>query len=216
MQVSTTTLHAPPTRVIAQVVSYILHPLFVPAAVAAWLLLKHPLYTLLLEELTRVRLLAMVSINTILFPVLIAFLLWKLGFIKNLQLDTQRERIFPLVANIIFYFWAWNVSRNLDNIPTPLIQWLMGVFLTSSIAMFLNIYMKISLHTLAMGGLIGFSALMMINDPFWPAWMLALSLLLGGLAGTARLIREAHLQGEVYVGYLAGAACMVAGWYIAG
>jgi hypothetical protein len=216
MQAAPTILHAPPVRVFAQVLSYILHPLFIPAALAAWLLLKHPLYTLLLNEPARVRLLAMVMLNTILFPGLIAFLLWKLGFIKSLHLDTQRERIFPLVANIIFYFWAWNVSRNLENIPTPLIQWLLGVFLTSCAAMFNNIFMKISLHTLAMGGWIAFSVLMMIHDPFWPTWMLPLSLVLGGLSGTSRLIREAHLQGEVYAGYLAGAMCMVAGWYIAG
>ncbi len=216
MQASITPVHQPSERILAQFFSYIFHPLFVPAAVAAWLLLKHPLYTLLLEEPQRVRLLAMVSINTILFPVLIAFLLWRLGFIKNLQMDTQRERIFPLVANIIFYFWAWNVSRNLENIPTPLIQWLMGVFLTSCAAMFNNIFMKISLHTLAMGGWIGFSILMMIHDPFWPSWMLTLSLVVGGITGTARLIREAHVPGEIYAGYLAGGICMVAGWYMAG
>jgi hypothetical protein len=216
MQAVTTTIHNRPERIFAQVFSYLLHPLFVPAALAAWLLFKHPLYTLLLDDQTRVRLLAMVSINTILFPVVIAFLLWRLGFIKDLQLDTQRERIFPLVANIIFYFWAWNVSRNLENIPVPLIQWLLGVFLTSCAAMFNNIFMKISLHTLAMGGLITFSVLMMIHDPFWPAWMLPLTLIAGGLTGTVRLLREAHTQSEIYAGYLAGAMCMVAGWYIAG
>jgi hypothetical protein len=216
MQAVTTTIHNRPERIFAQVFSYLLHPLFVPAALAAWLLFKHPLYTLLLDDQTRVRLLAMVSINTILFPVVIAFLLWRLGFIKDLHLDTQRERIFPLVANIIFYFWAWNVSRNLENIPVPLIQWLLGVFLTSCAAMFNNIFMKISLHTLAMGGLITFSILMMIHDPFWPVWMLPLTLIAGGLTGTVRLLREAHTQSEIYAGYLAGAMCMVAGWYIAG
>lgn len=216
MQATTLPLHNHPARAFAQVFSYLLHPLFVPAAIAAWLLLRHPLYTLLLEEQTRVRLLAMVGINTILFPVVIAFLLWRLGFIKNLQLDTQRERIFPLVANIIFYFWAWNVSRNLENIPIPLIQWLLGVFLCSCAAMFNNIFMKISLHTIAMGGLITFAVLMQINDPFWPPWLLMASLVLGGLAGTVRLIREAHLPSEIYAGYLAGAICMTAAWYIAG
>jgi hypothetical protein len=216
MQPSSTTLHAPYWRSVAQFFSYLLHPLFVPAFVAAFILLKHPLYTLLLDEPVRVRLLVMVLINTILFPALIAFLLWRLGFTKGLQLETQRERIFPLVANIIFYFWAWNVARNLENVPVPLIQWLMGIFLCSSAAMFMNIFMKISLHTLGMGGLVAFALLMMINDPFWPGWILSLSLVLAGVVGTARLLREAHAPGEVYAGYMAGAICMVAGWFIAG
>ena len=216
MQSTTPALHASYWRGIAQVFSYILHPLFVPAWVASFILLKHPLYTLLLEEPVRVRLLAMVLLNTILFPALIAFLLWRLGFTKGLQLESQRERIFPLVANIIFYFWAWNVARNLDNVPVPLIQWLMGIFLCSSVAMFMNIFMKISLHTLGMGGLVAFSVLMMINDPFWPSWLLTLSLVLAGVAGTARLLREAHSPREVYAGYFAGAISIMAGWFIAG
>ncbi|MCU0387288.1 MAG: hypothetical protein MUE71_01620 [Chitinophagaceae bacterium] len=212
----TPALHAPIWRRTAQVISYLLHPLFVPAMVAGIILLRHPLYTLLLDEPARFRLFVMVLINTILFPALIAFLLWRLGFTRGLQLETQRERIFPLVANIIFYFWAWNVARNLDNVPVPLVQWLMGIFLCSSAAMFMNIFMKISLHTIGMGGLVAFSFLMMANDPFWPSGILSAALILAGLTGTARLLREAHNPSEVYAGYFAGALCVVAGWFIAG
>jgi peptidase E len=46
--------------------------------------------------------------------------------------------------------------------------------------------------------------------------MLPVVLLIAGLTGTARLLREAHSAGEVYAGYLAGAICQLAGWYIAG
>lgn len=158
----------------------------------------------------------MVLVNTILFPVLITVLLWRLGFTKSLQLETQRERIFPLVINIIFYFWAWNVSRNLDAVPLPLVQWLLGIFLCASAAMFTNIYMKVSLHTIAMGGLLAFSFLMTLTDPFFPAWILPATLLIAGITGTSRLLRQAHLPGEVYGGYLAGIICQVAAWFIAG
>jgi hypothetical protein len=215
MSISAPTLHAPWLRGLAQIFSYLLHPVFVPGAMAAWLLMGHPMFTLLLDEQVRVRLLAMVLLNTVLFPVLIAFLLWRLGFTKSLQMETQRERIYPLIINIIFYFWAWNVSRNLENIPLPLVQWLLGVFLCGSAAMFTNIFMKISLHTIAMGGLMMFSLMMVLTDPFSPVWLLVLALLLAGFTGTARLIREAHLPGEIYAGYLAGAICQLAGWYIA-
>jgi membrane-associated phospholipid phosphatase len=61
-----------------------------------------------------------------------------------------------------------------------------------------------------------FSVMMMLTDPFWPFWMLPVVLLIAGLTGTARLLREAHLPSEVYAGYLAGAICQLAGWYIAG
>jgi hypothetical protein len=215
MQISAPALHAPWLRAGAQILSLLFHPVFIPGAMAAWLLMGHPMFTLLLDEPVRVRLLAMVLLNTILFPVLIAFLLWRLGFTGSMQMETQRERIYPLIINIIFYFWAWNVSRNLENIPLPLVQWLLGVFLCSCAAMFTNIFMKISLHTIGMGGLLMFAVLMMLTDSFWPGWMLPLFLLIAGLTGTARLLREAHQPGEVYAGYLAGAICQLAGWYIA-
>lgn len=216
MQTGAPALHAPWLRAFAQFFSILFHPVFIPGAMAAWLLMGHPMFTLLIDEQARVRLLAMVLLNTILFPVLIAFLLWRLGFTKSMQMETQRERIYPLIINIIFYFWAWNVSRNLENIPLPLVQWLLGVFLCSSAAMFTNIFMKISLHTIAMGGLVMFGILMMLTDAFWPGLMLSLFLVIAGLTGTARLLREAHAPGEIYAGYLAGAICQLAGWYIAG
>jgi hypothetical protein len=216
MTVLATPLHSRLWRTVAQVFSYLSHPLFVPGIVAAFILLKHPLFTLLLEPSIRVRLLAMVLLNTILFPLLIAFLLWRLGFTKSLQLETQKERIFPLIINIIFYFWAWNVSRNLEAVPVPLVQWLLGVFLCGCAAMFTNIYMKISLHTISMGGMVVFGFMMMLTDSFWPNWMLTAMLLLAGATGTARLICEAHEPGEIYAGYLAGGICMLAAWYIAG
>jgi len=209
-------LFAPIYRRVAQVFAVLLHPLFIPGAVAAWILLLHPIHVILLPEGTRVRLLAMVLLNTVLFPSLVVLLLWRLGFTSGIQLKGQKERIIPLIISIIFYFWAWNVSRNLDDVPPALIQWLLGVFLCSSAAMFTNIFLKISLHTLAMGSLIVFSGIMLIQDPYWPQWMLHLSLLLAGISGTARLLCEAHRPGEVYAGYLAGAICQLAAWGIAG
>ncbi len=209
-------MHAPVYRRIAQVFAVLLHPLFIPGVVAAWILLLHPIHIILLPEGTRVRLLAMVLLNTVFFPALVVFLLWRLGFISGIQLKGQKERITPLIISIIFYFWAWNVSRNLEDVPQALIQWLLGVFLCSCAAMFTNIFMKISLHTLAMGSLMVFSLLMLLHDPYWPHWMLHLSILLAGISGTARLLREAHRPGEVYAGYLAGAMCQLAAWGIAG
>lgn len=215
METNAAPLHAPAWRLSAQAASYLLHPVWVPFAMAAWLLMAHPLYTLLMEEGTRVRLLAMVGLNTVLFPVLIAFLLWRLGFTASMQMETQRERIMPLIINIIFYFWAWNVSRNLEQIPHSLVQWLMGAFLCSSAAMFTNIFMKISLHTIGMGALMAFCALMTLSDPYFPRVLLMIAIVIAGITGTARLLREAHTPSEVYAGYLAGIICQAAAWWMA-
>ena len=127
-----------------------------------------------------------------------------------MYLEDQKERIIPLVGGLIFYFWAYYVGRNLEYMPPSLQQWLLGVFLCSCAAMFTNIFKKISLHSIGVGGFITFCALQQATDPHWQGKWLFIGLLAGGLVGTARLVKNAHEPSEVYAGYLAGIICQVA------
>lgn len=199
---------------LAQVVSYVLHPLFIPFMVVLFVLYRHPVNVLLTDEPIRLRIAAMSFINTVLYPGIFVFLIWRLKFIPSIYLESQRDRIIPLVSCIFFYFWAFYVSRNWEVIPQAVHQWLLGVFLTSSAAMFVNIFMKISLHTLAAGGALSFFIIQTAADPNWPLGALAPVALLAGLVGTSRLIRRAHEPSEIYAGYLAGGICQVAAFYI--
>jgi hypothetical protein len=205
-----------PMQAGAQLVSYLAHPAFIPVLVSAIILFLHPVNVLLLPFELRIRIMAMVFLNTFLFPTLIVFLLWRLGFIKNMYLENQKERIIPLVGSIIFYFWAYYVGRNIEYIPHALQQWLMGVFLCSCAAMFINIFRKISLHTIGIGGFVAFCVWQQATDLHWNSGWLMLGLLLAGLVGTARLIRGAHEPAEVYGGFLAGAICQIAASLIMG
>jgi hypothetical protein len=182
---------------------------------AWWLVFRHPLYALVLPDHTSLRLFVMVVVNTVLFPAAVAFLLWRLGFVKSLQMETSRERIIPLNISLIFYFWAYYVSRNFEGTPAALQQWMLGVFISSCATMFLNIFFKVSMHTVAMGGMAAFCLLQQAADAHWPHWWLIASVLVAGITGTARIIRHAHSPGEIYAGYMAGALCQMAAWFIA-
>ena len=201
---------SPALRVGAQIISYLAHPLFIPIYMTWILMFQHPINKLLLPPEIRIRILAMVFINTVLFPALIVFLLKRLGFIKSIYMETTKERIIPLTAGIIFYFWAFYVSRNLDAIPHSLQQWLLGVFLSSSAAMFVNIWKKISLHAIGVGGFAAFCAWQQATDVNWPHWWLTLSILIAGVVGTSRLIRKSHVPSDIYAGYLVALVCQVA------
>jgi hypothetical protein len=197
-------------RGFAQLISWLAHPLFIPAYVAAILLFGHRINMLMIPYETRVRIMAMVMINTVLFPGLLVFLLWRLGFLKSVYMATTKERIIPLTVGLMFYFWAYYVGRNLEVIPFALQQWLLGVFLCSCAAMFVNIWKKISLHGIGMGGLVSFCAWQQATDNHWPMFLLLPSVIIAGLVGTARLIRGAHEPSDVYAGFLAGIICQVA------
>lgn len=214
----TITYYKPPTllRLAAQVVSYLLHPLFVPIIVVWLLLYQHPINYLLTDGPIRLRLMAMTFINTLFLPGFVVFLLWRLKFIPNMYLESRKDRIIPLNVVLIFYFWAFYIGRNLEVIPPSMQQWLLGVFLGSCLAMFSNIFFKISLHTIAAGGAVFFFAWQMHIDPHWPQWWLVPVVLLAGMVGTARLLRSAHEPMEIYLGYLAGALSQAVAAFILG
>src|SRR5690348_12119562 len=98
-----------PVRVLAHIVSYIFHPLFIPAYVMAFLLYAHPYAFIGYDDRMKMLRLASVIVSTLFLPAFAIFLLWRLEFIKSIFLRTQRERIIPYVIAITFYFWVWYV-----------------------------------------------------------------------------------------------------------
>ena len=93
-----------------------------------------------------------VFVITAFFPALTVFLLWRLGFSTSIYLRTQKERIVPYISSIIYFFWAFYVSKNLPGSPPVMTFFFLGIFLTMSLAVMANNYFKISMHAMAVGG----------------------------------------------------------------
>jgi hypothetical protein len=139
-------------------------------------------------------------------PAFSVFLMWRLQLvITSLQMQTQKERIIPYAIAMIFYFWSWYVFKNLANSPIEIKQFLLGAFLAVCGGWFCNIFFKISMHTLAMGGVFMFFLIIAIRQPELASY-LAIVILLTGLVSTSRLLVSNHSNGEVYSGLAVGAA----------
>ena len=97
--------------------SYVFHPLFIPAYIAAYVIYLHPYAFSSFDD--RQKLVRLISIFTIsaFFPAITVFLLWRLKFADSIFLRTQKERIIPYVASITYFFWAFYVSRNIPGSP---------------------------------------------------------------------------------------------------
>ena len=109
--------HSAPVRWIAHVVSVVFHPLFVPVYITLFVLYLHPLLFAGYIDLMKMRLTATVFVNLTLLPAATVFLCWRLKFISSLYMNSQKERIIPLAAAMIFYFWCWFVLKNNGGIP---------------------------------------------------------------------------------------------------
>jgi hypothetical protein len=203
-------------RITAKIISWIFHPVFVPVYIILFLLYIHPSVFagtigsdkqwVLLSDKQWVLLQAISMYGF--FPLVTVLLLKALNFISSVFLDTQRDRIIPFVICNIWYFWIWYVWRNLPGSPREIIVLSMAIFLASAIGLMANIYMKISMHAIAMGVAISFILLLAVIQPVSSGVYISVAMLIGGLVCTARFIVSDHTQKEIYGGLLAGFAAL--------
>ncbi len=191
-------------RGLAHFVSYIFHPLFISLYVAAFLLYVHPFAFAGMDDQKKLMRLAAVALSATFLPAFTVFLLWRLDFIQSIFLRTQKERIIPYAAAIIFYFWLWYVFKNLPDSPVSAKQFFLGVFLGVCGAWLANIAHKVSMHGTAVGGLLGFMLLHGWTDPSIGGAYMSMALIITGMVCTARLMVGEHSSKEVYVGLLIG------------
>lgn len=193
-----------PARIVANIVSVVFHPLFISTYVMAFLLYVHPYAFVGFDERMKMLRLASVIVSTVLLPAFSIFLLWKLDFIRTIYMRTQRERIIPYAIALIFYFWVWYVFNNLSDSPPAAKEFLLGVFLGVCGAWMGNIWFKISMHGIGVGGLMGFFLLQSLLHPVDSGIYLSISIFITGLVCSARLILGGHTRAEVYAGLVIG------------
>lgn len=189
----------------AHVISVVFHPLFIPIYVCLFLMFWHPLVFAGITPQGKVRFLASIFVNLTLLPAAAVFLLWRLKFIDNIYLRTQRERIIPYAVTMVFSFWAWNVFRQIPAAPPLFVDFLFGTFIAVIAAWMANIYFKISMHGLAVGGMLMFTILVSLYADGSTGQYIAAALLIAGVVCTARLIVSDHKPAEVYSGLVLGA-----------
>jgi hypothetical protein len=202
-----------PVRAAAHLFSYIFHPLFIPTYVTAFLLFVDPYaFAGVSVKLKFFRLIS-VFFNTGFIPGFAVFLMWRLKLIQSMFLRTQKERIIPYAAAMIFYFWAWYVFHSQHDNPSSFLNFLLGSFLAVCAAWFLNIVGKISMHAIAMGGLAMFFLLQAFSQQDVTGVYFSIAVFIAGLVCTSRLIVSDHTQREIYMGLVAGVLCqLVAVW----
>ena len=191
-------------RLVAKIISYVFHPLFVPVYIAWFLISVQPYmfgsFTTTEKMITVLRFFIMYSF----FPLVTVLLAKALGFLDSIFLKTQKERVIPYIACGIYYFWMCYVLRNQDQFSKEVVQLSMAIFIASSIGLLVNIYMKVSMHAISAGILLAFMVLLAMTQPGNYAVYLSISFLIAGLVCTSRLILSDHTPAEIYIGLLVG------------
>jgi len=203
-------------RFFAYLFSYIFHPLFIPLYAAYYLVFIHPGYFNGINDQGKLWILLRVAYNMVFFPMISVLLLKGVGFINSIFLKTQKERIIPYIISNIFFFWMYLVFRNQTEVSTILTAFVFSVFVSSSVALMANIYFKISMHAIGVGGLLGLMLVILFTNASSPLTLpFVVSLLIAGIVCTSRMIIGNHSQKDIYLGLLCGIFCQVIGaWFI--
>ncbi len=201
-------------KLLANIFSYVFHPLFIPIYVVAYIIFVHPYAFADLHEKQKMMKLISFFMQTVFFPAFTVFLLWRLKFSESLYLKTQKERIIPYVATIIFFFWAYFVSRNQTENPAILIFFLLGLFLSASSALIANSFFKISMHAIGVGGALTFMILVGWTTYEPMGLPISIATIIAGIVCTSRLIVSDHRPPEIYWGLMIGALCQVLACWI--
>ncbi len=201
-------------RIPAKMVSYVLHPLFIPTYIFFWLVNRFPFqFAGITPQLLFFR-----EFNvfwmTAFFPAFSVFLLWRLGLSENVQLRTQKERIIPYIITMIFYWWMWYLSRNFSDQPATLQYFYFGIFLTTVFGLIINSFGKISMHAMGASGALMFVIITCFVNHIFLGFDICIAVLLTGLVCTARFLLHTHTNKEVYIGLFVGVLCQLIAAYV--
>lgn len=193
---------------IAQGLSYVLYPLFVPTYGMVLFCFAFSRQTVALPWAWSLIAISGTFLLTCVLPLTAILLLMKSGQVSSLQIENASERTMPYVyASVGFACWAYLLIRIL-HAPLSLNMIAVGATVAIIIVALINRRWKISAHLTGFGGLVGGVMSYYISVGVVPSWG-AMSAWLGGtlILMYARLYLHAHTPAQVAAGWLLGLSC---------
>ena len=190
-------------RVVAQIVSGVLHPLCMPLLTLGLLMLTDGYLMHRLGLFSY--LFVLLFINT-LAPAVSLWLLKRRGVISDLDIRNRSERPWPFLLVLAYYLMAYVLVVQSTAVVVPLFyqQVLLSLVVAIALAWLVTWKAKISMHMLAQGGVLAVYMHVAMMDHDWDLGWVSLLLLSSGLVGWSRLHLEAHTKAEVYSGFVLG------------
>lgn len=185
----------------AKFISYFFHPINFSIIGAVLYFIFIPRY--IFKPLEH-NILILIFIGTYLFPVLLLFLMKRVGMIQNYQMSSIEERKFPtlLFTGITLIIWNWLHKTNLVDLLSLFYLGYAISLMLSYVLLYFN--KKMSLHTAAISGLIGFLIYFSMYYEINLLLLLIVLFIISGFIISARLRLNAHTYPEVLIGYFLG------------
>lgn len=185
---------------LANFFSIITHPILLPT----WLLLIITEIGLFkTSSINASMCIIIVSAITFVIPTIIMLFLKKFKVIKTLSMERRDDRVIPI---LIMATSLYITSRFFNGI------YVLGIYnfylicstLLCMIVFWVNLFWKISLHSIGWGGFVGILYIYttILAEIFLPYFII--SIIVAGIVCSARLYLKSHDSAQIYVGFITG------------
>lgn len=188
---------------VASIISTMFHPMLMPTIGLLVIFSTQSHITFIPFEFRKIVTL-IVLISTCILPLSVIPIFIQTGVIKSIQMETSKERILPLLVTGLFFILGYFFLKKLQ-LPAFISLFFLGTLVTVIISMLISFFWKISIHMVAIGGILGALISMWLKYGVnTNVWML-ITILVAGTVASCRLLLNAHTPSQVYSGYFLGA-----------
>lgn len=181
--------------------SYIFHPLLMPLLGVIFYFSKTPRF--IPEPVMKAKVFS-VTILTVLLPILLYFLLKTIKKVDSLELKTSKERIIPLILNVMILVLILKRVLPYEEIP-ELYYFYLGILFSVLTCLFLAILrFKASIHMIGSAGFFMFAVALSIHFKININGTIATMCIIMGAIATSRLHLKAHTNAELLIGFFVG------------
>lgn len=187
----------------AKAVSYLFHPLVMTTLGMLVLFYSGTSLSVLQPEVKRLSLIV-TALFTFVFPASMIIILYLARVIHNVELNERRERVLPMALTIILYLFTFFVMRGIPQLTGGHIVFLFCPPVALFLALVVNNFMKPSIHMTGFGVLTGTILVVILVYGADLQSLFILTVLAGGVVGSARLGLGIHRPREIFAGFMIG------------
>ena len=182
----------------------VFHPLLIVTYLSSMLFTKAPeLFPRIIPQVVP-QCVLVVFITTCLMPALSIFLLRTFAFVSNLELTKRSERIRPFIFIAFYYAVSSYLFADKLEMGPVFITIMIGVSVLIVMLLIITAWFKISIHSAAVWGWVGFVSALVMTMGVNVGWYFYAIIIAAGLTSTSRLYLGYHQPKEVWSGAILG------------
>jgi len=190
----------------AQIISVLFHPVFMPLYGLLIIFSAPTLLSFIPLKIKKLTFLVVV-VNNIIMPLSIVMILYSRGVIKSVFAREKHERTVLLSITMVLYLITTLLMLKLP-VPNMIKAYFISTTFITFVTILINMYWRLSLHSVAVGGLLMLVCFMAYLFEVTVIIYVAEMILLSGLVMFARLYNDDHQAVEVWTGFFTGVVSM--------